>query len=566
MRTRVLWLVIIAGCAVVSFQMAPGILRAQVQSAVALTGQITSMEEGRMEGVLVSAKRAGSTITITVVSDEQGRYRFPAARLQPGPYSLRIRAVGYDLDSPSSVEITPGKTVTADLKLSKAHDLASQLSNTEWLASMSGSEQQKASVRNCTHCHTLERVLRSRYDADGLMPVLERMSTYPQLSFPFMVQKLLAPRIGGGEEPLEQRQQAWRRQAQYLSTVNLGSALQWEYSFKTLPRPKGRATEVIYTEYDLPQRSRQPHDVIVDSEGMAWYASFGEQILGKLDPKTGKVTEYQLPLLKPRSPTGSLALRFDEDQNLWLGMQFQGGVAKFDKKTEKFQTWSLPPELNGDHVQINQVSPEHHHVDGKVWLQDAGTYTVLRLDVKSGKFEVFEPYRIPRPNIYDVISDTRNNVYFTVFGAEHIGRIDARTGKIELYQTPTRNSAPRRGMLDSEGRLWFGENRGDRIGMFDTRTERFQEWAAPTPGSWPYDVTADKNGEVWTGGEFADCIQRFDPKTGGFIEYLLPRFTNVRRVFVDNSTTPVTFWVGNNHGASIVKLEPLDGLARAEGR
>jgi len=27
---------------------------------------------------------------------------------------------------------------------------------------------------------------------------------------------------------------------------------------------------------------------------------------------------------------------------------------------------------------------------------------------------------------------------------------------------------------------------------------------------------------------------------------------------VDNSTTPVTFWVGNNHGASIVKLEPLD--------
>jgi hypothetical protein len=29
-------------------------------------------------------------------------------------------------------------------------------------------------------------------------------------------------------------------------------------------------------------------------------------------------------------------------------------------------------------------------------------------------------------------------------------------------------------------------------------------------------------------------------------------------VFDDNSTTPVTFWVGSNHGASIVKLEPLD--------
>ena len=33
---------------------------------------------------------------------------------------------------------------------------------------------------------------------------------------------------------------------------------------------------------------------------------------------------------------------------------------------------------------------------------------------------------------------------------------------------------------------------------------------------------------------------------------------NVRRVFLDNSTNPVTFWVGNNHGASIIKIEPLD--------
>jgi len=29
-------------------------------------------------------------------------------------------------------------------------------------------------------------------------------------------------------------------------------------------------------------------------------------------------------------------------------------------------------------------------------------------------------------------------------------------------------------------------------------------------------------------------------------------------VFVDNSATPVGFWVGSNHGASIIKLEPLD--------
>ena len=56
-----------------------------------------------------------------------------------------------------------------------------------------------------------------------------------------------------------------------------------------------------------------------------------------------------------------------------------------------------------------------------------------------------------------------------------------------------------------------------------------------------------------------DRVPRLDPATAQFVEYLLPRKTNIRRVFVDNSTTPsITFWVGSNHGASIIKLEPLD--------
>jgi virginiamycin B lyase len=80
------------------------------------------------------------------------------------------------------------------------------------------------------------------------------------------------------------------------------------------------------------------------------------------------------------------------------------------------------------------------------------------------------------------------------------------------------------------------------------------------PMAWanPYDVAPDKNGHAWTGSMINDRISRLDPKTGQFTEYLLPRSTNVRRVYVDNTTTPVTFWVGSNHGASIIKLEPLE--------
>src|SRR2546422_1226179 len=143
-------------------------LRAETSSSVALTGQVTSAEEGPMEGVIVSAKKAGSTITVSVVSDEQGRYRFPAAKLEPGAYSLRIRAVGYDMEGPHEVEIAKGTATTADLKLTKARDLAAQLSNSEWLARLLGTDHTQASILNCHYCNTPEITPRTRYDVDNV--------------------------------------------------------------------------------------------------------------------------------------------------------------------------------------------------------------------------------------------------------------------------------------------------------------------------------------------------------------------------------------------------------------
>jgi hypothetical protein len=68
----------------------------------------------------------------------------------------------------------------------------------------------------------------------------------------------------------------------------------------------------------------------------------------------------------------------------------------------------------------------------------------------------------------------------------------------------------------------------------------------------------DKAGFAWAGGMNNDHVVRVNTRTGETVEYLLPRATNIRRVNVDNSTNPPTFWVGNNLGASIIKVEPLD--------
>ena len=531
---------------------------ARAQGA-ALSGTVHSTEEGPMEGVLVSARRDGSTMMVTVVSDATGGFRFPAAKLTAGHYAISIRAAGYDLDGAPAVELSAGQPGQVDVPLRRTADLAAQMTNSEWMASLPGDPEHKQFMQNCTNCHTLQFPLGSTHTAAEFVDVQKRMAGYAQSSSPLMPQRLLQERItDAGEFQLDRTQALIRDHAEYLSAVNLNGRETWPFALKTFPRPTGRATHVVITTYDLPQPTRMPHDVIVGQDGTVWYNSFAEQILGKLDPVTGKVTEYTVPTSKPNAPKGSLAVRPDPDGNIWLGLSYQAGVARFDPKAETFKVWSLPPELNRDYSQTTEVDPTRSNVDGKVWIEDSGTYSIYRLDIATGKFEVFQPIPIPSPNIYDIGADAQNGVFFTLFGRSDIGHIDAKTGKIVMWPLPAAAAAPRRGAVDDQGRFWFGEFRGNKIGMFDPKTERFAEWTPPTPFYYPYDVVADKNGEVWAGSMQADRVERLNPATGQFVEYLMPRETNMRRVFVQETTNPVTFWVGSNHGAAIEKVEPLD--------
>ena len=114
-----------------------------------------------MAGVMVTATRANSTITVTAITDDRGRYSFPADRLAPGAYTLTIRATGYDLDGKPAATVAAEHTATADIKLKKTRNLVAQLTSAEWLASWPGTDTEKRLVADCMSCHTLERIARS---------------------------------------------------------------------------------------------------------------------------------------------------------------------------------------------------------------------------------------------------------------------------------------------------------------------------------------------------------------------------------------------------------------------
>jgi streptogramin lyase len=523
-----------------------------------LTGKVSSTEEPVMEGVLVSVKKEGSTITTTVVTNDKGEFSFPNGRIDAGKYAITIRAAGYVLDGPKSVEIPAGGAKT-DLKLNKTRNLAGQLSNGEWLASAPGSDQQKQFLTGCTSCHTLQRILSAPHDVEEWKQVFNRMGRYYPGSTPVRPQLLVTG--GARSERPRVNANAAQAAAEYLYSLSPANPDAREFELKTLPRPKGAATKVIVTEYDLPRKEALPHDVIVDADGKAWYSDFGAQFIGEVDLKTGKVTDYALPVLREEQPKGTLDLELDPEGNVWVAMMYQAGVAKIDRKTKELKVYPYPKEWLSYTTQTSMVSPNYWNVDGKVWANNQETRESYRLDVKTGQWENAGISKDPRGKQvsgYGMPVDKQNNLYMLEFSGTSIGKRDAKTGQVTIYLTPTAGSRPRRGRVDEQNRLWFAEYGTGGIGMFDPKSETIKEWVTPTKWDSPYDVVPAKNGEVWTGSMHTDLVTRLDPKTNMMTQYLLPRTTNIRRVFVEESGLRPVLWVGSNHGASIVRVEPLD--------
>lgn len=522
----------------------------------ALCGVVTTAGEGVLEGVLVTARREGTPFSVTVSTNDRGRYCFPRTHLEAGRYAVHTRATGYDLDGAPRAVVVGKRQATLDLKLVATRDLAAQLTSQEWVLSAPGTPAQKRALQrqviNCNFCHTLERVVRTRYTAEQWVPVIRRMNSYhPDFSGSVLTQTW--PGMGVGPDHW------WTNPiadlAAYLATINLSQGETWSYPLRPLPRPRGRATRAIVTVYDIPKQPNVIHDLDVDAHGIVWYGHTGYDLLGRLDPKTVTFADYPAPnnALKPGGVVGLMDVQADGEGGVWVNAQGPK-LVRFDTRTSMWRTFDLPRSAGAF------LAPFKGQKATTVW-----THSALRLDVTSGHVETFDwrPQLSGPHTLYMVDRDAEDHAYFPDYGAMGYGnsgitRIDGKTGTATFHPTPTPEAFPRRGYIDADGRFWFGEFFGDKIGMFDIKTSSFQEFPTAHAFSAPYNARPDKHGHVWASSNGTDRVLRLDPQTGRIEEYLMPVYYDARKIVIDNTTERPTIWLPNKNTAQIIRIEPLD--------
>jgi streptogramin lyase len=148
-------------------------------------------------------------------------------------------------------------------------------------------------------------------------------------------------------------------------------------------------------------------------------------------------------------------------------------------------------------------------------------------------------------------------MYGMSFTNPRIWKTDGKTLKTVWYDMPTGEMGCRRGHIDSQDRLWCGGFNGNDLVMFDPKTQKVTQWKAPTPWTRPYDAAFDNKTYDWGAGMDDDIALRLNTQTGEFTEYLLPHETNVRHVEVQKSGALSSMWLGDQHGGTIIHIEPL---------
>ena len=545
-------------------------LRAQSTSAGAVSGTVTSQDEGTMEGVVVSARRQGANFTVSVVSDARGRYSFPRTHLEPGSYDVTIRAVGYNLSAPARVTVGSDEPAMLELLLEKTKNLLAQLTSLEVATSLPGPQDQVHKLvyqrLSCAYCHTYNRIVTSRHSAERWVTVIDRMASY----YPdgtassddgrgswrvwendFLVQD---PKWGLGIGVRQEYRPGIDKTelAEYLATINLsGDRTELPYELETLPRPTGKATRVIITQYDLPRNGAVSHEMELDSKGTPWYTDESEPFLGTLDPRTGRFTEYPITSVNGQQVLSARDIVFDPDDNPWFPLRTAAGdvLVKFDVKTS--QIVPVPDFRSSQFLAAG---------DGNIWTAQGSGFA--RINPKTMSVEArFDWTTAPnKPEdaccSYQGVVDANGNAYM---GANnYVVAVDGTTGVMQFIPIPTKWSLPRRGRMDSQGRYWFAQYFGDRIGMFDSRTKTVQEWPVRTY-STPYTASVpDRNGYVYAASNMSERVIQLDPTTGEVIEYLMPTQFDSKKIAVHPAMDRTEIWMANTRNARLIKLEPLD--------
>ena len=542
-----------------------------------LNGAVAARSGQKLEGVTVSAKLEGSTITTSVYTDAAGAYVFPP--LPAGKYRVWAQALGFETNK-SAVDL--GATRRADFTLQEMTDPEGrfrQLPGEMMVAALpeatpDDARMKKIFMNNCTGCHSTSYTLQFRFDEAGWSKIIDLMKVVPV--------------TGVYPGPNAKSNQIMERHQKELSAYLSRARGPGESSMKvgSRARPTGEAARAVWTLYDLPlnhdagigtrynpndgtdwslgttsKMGQVPHDGALGLDGTIYFTSNNPNrgvTIGKVDPVTGAVKYLKADGAKGLAATAH-GLARDRAGNLWFDINpGRRALGKLDTATEKITIYQTTESMApvGGAVTID--------VDGKGMIWASTPSGAVRFDPVAEKFTEFKsgiPEKNPRGSgaTYGAAGDRDGNGWWAQMAMDTVYRGDVATGKTTqikmpdvkvdrlfgadraFYETvsdlgfnaplPWSQGPRRMGTDKNADLLWVGNSYGSSWAKINTKTLETTIVPLPDPAMQAYHIAVDSRHHVWGNLWTADRIVRLDPATSAWTVFDLPvRGTEIRHI------------------------------------
>jgi len=506
----------------VAFNLFPSVRDAAAQSAA---GKAELSGLATVSGTVTSAVPFQAAKVYFRNADRRMQYmvytaggNYQALHLLPGKYEMRVEARGLDSEV-TQVVLNPGSNPPQNVVLRPVQSTGAQIvSMSEMFPAGPG---QRPLREVCVGCHSPDFFGARHYPEAAWASYIEMMLKGGQVAAGFLSEQdrlELAQYLGKNFGP-ESRRRTVRYDRQVpLDEAKLAKAMYVEYYLKPNDDPK------------LRRRGQDPH---FDQQGNVWITDRNvPNRLSRLDPRTGEWKDWPMP--HPDGETHGLTI--DKDGIVWvperMGKRKDNDglhLAAFDPKTETWELFPIDPERK-----IKERLQSHTPVvdyQGNVWVTMIGGDRFYKWDRAKRTVQMFEtPTRPSAP--YGIDVDSQGNIWMALFrGDVRVGKYDVKSGKFSEYKALTQPGRMRRASVDMEDRVWYGVYDRGILGYIDPKSGTATEFKVPLDISRPYDPQADYEGNVWFGDDGqGGTTTRFNIRTREFTYFPTPQVADQPKI------------------------------------
>src|SRR5262245_511796 len=470
----------------------------------------------------------------------------------------------------------------------------------------------KIFMNQCTGCHTPSYTLQFRFDEVGWNKIINLMKTVNDRGVPQpdqnnqiidINQKELAAYLakvrGPGESPIKINERP--RPA--------GEAARAVWELYDVPQNADIGIGTLHQVQDGSDWAAGTpsyltlimHDGSMDFDGNSWFTSKARHTnvtLGRINAKTGEVKHFKVNRSDGLRAANAHGLTRDREGNLWFDVDTgRRGLGKMEPKTEKITVYQTPNNMSplGGAVTLD--------VDGKGMVWASAPDGVLRFDPKEGRFTEFKSRSFKRvngtSNTYGAAGDRDGNGWWAQMGWDTIGKADIATGTTVEIKLPELKSemdklspeqlaaydkvtdlsngnplpwgqGPRRMGTDKNADvLWVGNSWGSSFARIDTKTNAVTMVPFPDKAMQAYHIHVDSKHNVWGNLWTNDQVVKYDPTAQKWTTFEMPvRGSESRHISVyeRNGTTQVVLPTYRSHQMFVLTLRSDADIAAVKAQ